>query len=224
MNEEQVKNAVVVQLNRMNYRILGVSAAKEHGVDIVAVYHDYGRRFLVETKGDSPPSAKNPASGREVRFTQALGQIVTRIRPASGYCYGIGLPDSYRGLALRRIRWQVAKHLNLHLFLVRSRTDVDVVGWKGIKAEKDAPKKIGPGKEKARKLSLVDAAIQVMRETGKPMTCQEVVDVVLSRKLWHGKSETPAATLYSLILRDIQKGGRDAQFKKVGRGHFVPTA
>ena len=50
------------------------------------------------------------------------------------------------------------------------------------------------------------------------MTCQEVVDVVLSRKLWHGKGETPAATLYSLVVRDIQKGAAMRSSRKSGAG------
>ena len=33
--------------------------------------------------------------------------------------------------------------------------------------------------------------------------------------------KTPAATLYSAILRECQKKGKDARFKKVDRGRFA---
>ena len=82
-------------------------------------------------------------------------------------------------------------------------------------AQKGAPR--GEGKH----LGLVDAAIQVMKAAGKPMNCQDVVKAILERKLWESAGKTPAATLYSSILREIVKNGADARFKKVERGQFA---
>ncbi|MGO8702196.1 MAG: winged helix-turn-helix domain-containing protein [Candidatus Brocadiia bacterium] len=84
--------------------------------------------------------------------------------------------------------------------------------------EKGAPR----GEEK--RLGLVDAAIQVMQETGEPMNCRDVVKAVLEQKLWTTDGKTPAATLYAAILREVQKKGTDARFKKVERGQFALTA
>jgi hypothetical protein len=81
--------------------------------------------------------------------------------------------------------------------------------------EKGAPR--GEGK----RLGLVEAAIQVMKAAGNPMNCQDVVKAILEKKLWETTGKTPAATLYSSILRDIQKKGADARFKKVDRGQFA---
>jgi hypothetical protein len=81
--------------------------------------------------------------------------------------------------------------------------------------EKGAPR--GEGK----RLGLVDAAIQVMKETGEPMNCKDIVKVILEKKLWETTGKTPDATLYSSILRDIQKKGSEARFKKVERGQFA---
>jgi hypothetical protein len=81
----------------------------------------------------------------------------------------------------------------------------------------------GEGAKKVKKPGLVDAAIQVMREAGKPMNCQEVVKVILEKKLWETTGKTPAATLYSSILREIQKKGSESRFKKVERGQFALT-
>ena len=47
---------------------------------------------------------------------------------------------------------------------------------------------------------------------------QEVVKAILEQKLWESAGKTPAATLYSSILREIQKKGAEARFKKVERG------
>ena len=81
--------------------------------------------------------------------------------------------------------------------------------------EKGAPR--GEGK----RLGLVDAAIQVMKEAGTPMNCKDIVKVILEKKLWETTGKTPDATLYSSILRDIQKKGAEARFKKVERGQFA---
>lgn len=37
------------------------------------------------------------------------------------------------------------------------------------------------------------------------MSCGEMIDVILKRRLWTTQGKTPAATLSSAILRDIKK-------------------
>jgi hypothetical protein len=78
-----------------------------------------------------------------------------------------------------------------------------------------------PKGDKTHKPGLVDAAIQVMKETGAPMNCQEVVKAILEKKLWSSAGKTPHATLYSSILREIQKKGAEARFVKTERGKFA---
>jgi len=103
---------------------------------------------------------------------------------------------------------------------------------KGAKTKAAAPKatKAASGRDVGQKgaprgqekrLGLVDAAIQVMKAAGKPMNCQEVVKAILEQNLWETAGKTPAATLYSSILREIQKKGSEARFKKVDRGQFA---
>jgi hypothetical protein len=79
------------------------------------------------------------------------------------------------------------------------------------------------GKKAAKKekpLSLLDAAAQVLKSNGKPMRCKEMVGAVMNRGLWTTDAPTPAATLYSAILREMKKG-KDSRFKKTDRGHFA---
>ena len=77
-----------------------------------------------------------------------------------------------------------------------------------------------PAKEK--RVGLVDAAILILHEAGnKPMNVKDIVEAILAKKLWSTTGKTPAATLYSSILRDIQKKGSEARFKKVDRGQFA---
>ncbi len=74
-----------------------------------------------------------------------------------------------------------------------------------------------------RKASLLDLAAEVLAKAGKPMTCKAIVEQVLATGRWTTKGKTPAATLYSAILRECQKKGKDARFEKVGRGEFAAT-
>jgi hypothetical protein len=80
----------------------------------------------------------------------------------------------------------------------------------------------GAPQAKEKRVGLVDAAILVLHEAGnKPMNVKEIIQVVLARKLWSTTGKTPGATLYSCILREIQKKGSEARFKKVERGQFA---
>jgi hypothetical protein len=80
----------------------------------------------------------------------------------------------------------------------------------------------GAPQAKEKRVGLVDAAILVLHEAGnKPMNVKEIVEAVLAKGIWKSNGKTPAATLYSCILREIQKKGAEARFKKVDRGLFA---
>ena len=77
-------------------------------------------------------------------------------------------------------------------------------------------------KTDAKKLSQVEAAIQVLAKAGEPMNCKAMVEAMTKQGLWASPGgATPDATLYSSILRDINTKGKDARFKKTDRGHFT---
>jgi len=74
---------------------------------------------------------------------------------------------------------------------------------------------------KQERPGLLNLAAKVLSEAGEPMTCKEMVERVLATGLWQTKGRTPAATLYSAILRHIQTKGEAARFRKVERGKFA---
>lgn len=98
----------------------------------------------------------------------------------------------------------------------------------GVTIPKPSKKQPAPPKPKAAKPalakrtgpSLIEAAIQVLGENKQPMTCAQMVETILEQKLWSSTGKTPTATLYSAILRDIQKKGDSARFVHVARGQF----
>jgi len=72
--------------------------------------------------------------------------------------------------------------------------------------------------------TLLEAAIQVLEEHGEPMTCSQMIEKIFEKKLWSTTGKTPAQTLYSAILRELQKRGDDpkkpSRFVHVERGKF----
>ncbi len=78
---------------------------------------------------------------------------------------------------------------------------------------------------KPKKLSALDAAAQVLAETGQPMNTREMIETLAAKKLWTSPGgKTPHATLYSAILREINEKGKDARFTKTERGKFAANA
>ena len=88
------------------------------------------------------------------------------------------------------------------------------------KAAKGAGKPRTKAEPKPKKLTLLDAAAQVLKGKGEPMRCKEIVAAVVEKGLWKTDAPTPEATLYSGILREMKKG-KDSRFRKTDRGHFT---
>jgi hypothetical protein len=75
---------------------------------------------------------------------------------------------------------------------------------------------------KPKKLSALDAAAQLLAETGQAMTCSSMIEAMVAKGYWTSPGgKTPAATLYSVILRELNTKGAKARFKKTGRGLFA---
>ena len=86
----------------------------------------------------------------------------------------------------------------------------------------------GRGRKKAagndHKFSALDAAAKVLSASGQAMNCQEMIQVMADKGYWTSPGgKTPAATLYSAILRELQTKGNAARFRKTERGKFEAT-
>ena len=77
---------------------------------------------------------------------------------------------------------------------------------------------------KAKKLSALAAAAQVLAETGQPMACKEMIEAMAQKGYWSSPGgKTPSATLYSAITKEISTKGKESRFKKTDRGRFART-
>jgi hypothetical protein len=62
----------------------------------------------------------------------------------------------------------------------------------------------------------------VLAEDGGALNCQEMIDAMAKKGYWTSPGgKTPAATLYSAILREISSKGNGSRFKKTERGKFA---
>lgn len=89
------------------------------------------------------------------------------------------------------------------------------------KAEKKEKKEKAPKKERH---SAINIAADILRHAATPMTTGEMMDAMLKKHKWETKGKTPAATLYSAILREMKVKGKASRFAKTERGKFAAVA
>jgi hypothetical protein len=102
-------------------------------------------------------------------------------------------------------------------------------GAKGAPTEKAEATKHAAKKPKAnssenkpKRVSAIDAAAQLLAASKEPMGCKEMIEAMAAKGLWTSPGgKTPAATLYSSIIREIATKGKDARFVKTERGRFA---
>lgn len=71
-------------------------------------------------------------------------------------------------------------------------------------------------------MSAIDAAAQVLGKAKQPMRAGELIQQMEAQGLWTSPDgKTPASTLYSAIMREINLKGSEARFAKVERGMFA---
>ena len=102
--------------------------------------------------------------------------------------------------------------------------EASVERTKAKKAPIDAPRstKATTKASRTERLSALDAAARVLTDAAEPMTCRALIEAMAARGLWTSPGgQTPHATLYSALLREINTKGDNARFVKVDRGRFA---
>ncbi len=111
----------------------------EHGVDIKVRNDRFARYWLIEVKGDPSTKVKNPSGSMSSSFNSALGQIITRMNRNGkrsykyGYKYGIAFPSSFRKMVINKIPFDAMDKLNLYVFFVDNKMNVEEIDWKVMK-------------------------------------------------------------------------------------------
>jgi hypothetical protein len=100
-----------------------------------------------------------------------------------------------------------------------------VSGTEQPKAKTTTKSKPTNDQPKIEKMSALDAAAKVLGEATEPMATKEMIDAMSAKGYWTSPGgQTPHATLYAAILREINVKGREARFAKTDRGRFALAA
>jgi hypothetical protein len=90
---------------------------------------------------------------------------------------------------------------------------------------KKAAKTKKANEPKAKKVSAIDAAAQVLASAKEPMNAKAMIEAMATKGLWTSPGgKTPHATLYSAIIREIALKGKESRFVKKDRGQFAAKA
>lgn len=99
---------------------------------------------------------------------------------------------------------------------------VGTIGEPAPEAVKPRRQRKAPAGPQEKKLSALDAAAKLLAETAQPMTCHEMIAQMAAKGYWSSpKGRTPAATLYSSVMREIAAKREKARFVKTDRGTFA---
>ena len=92
-------------------------------------------------------------------------------------------------------------------------------------AGKPKGKKVKTGTEPPKRMSALDAAAKVLGESAEPMATKEMIDAMSAKGYWTSPGgQTPHATLYAAILREINVKGTESRFAKTDKGRFALAA
>lgn len=71
------------------------------------------------------------------------------------------------------------------------------------------------------KMSLLNAAVEVLRQNGKPLNTREIVAKAVADGLWNSTgAKTPNQTLYGSIFREIATKKNPRSVKSAEKGKF----
>ncbi len=79
-----------------------------------------------------------------------------------------------------------------------------------------------PAETLPEKHTALNAAARVLAEAGIPMSCKELIAAMSTKGYWTTPGgQTPAATLYAAMRREMTVKGNSARFTQVGPGRFA---
>jgi len=70
-------------------------------------------------------------------------------------------------------------------------------------------------------MNIQDAAIQILKDAGKPLHANEIAKLIIDSGLWKSDGKTPEATVSARLYSDIKSNGDKSPFVKVGPQTFA---
>ncbi len=92
------------------------------------------------------------------------------------------------------------------------------------KADEAKATKGNRGGKPRGKMSLLDAAVEIMKGTKKPLSVKEITRVIFEQGLAASNGRTPHATLSAAMGREVAGKGTQSRFRRAERGRFELNA
>ncbi len=87
---------------------------------------------------------------------------------------------------------------------------------------KPKSKKVKTVADQPKKMSALDAAAKVLGESKEPMATKAMIEAMSAKGYWTSPGgQTPHATLYAAILREINVKGSESRFTRTDKGRFA---
>lgn len=91
-----------------------------------------------------------------------------------------------------------------------------------VEPETDETQNPAPEAAPSKRISLMDAAVAVLKESGEPMNTREMVKAAIERGYWTPTAcKTPEQTLYGNIFREIKTKEHPRIVKSNVKGKFI---
>ena len=91
-----------------------------------------------------------------------------------------------------------------------------------VNIEPVTPAPVEPETKPAKRMSLMDAAVAVLKDNGKPMNTREMVKAATEKGYWTPTAcRTPEQTLYGSIFREIKTKEQPRIVKSEVKGKFI---
>jgi hypothetical protein len=91
------------------------------------------------------------------------------------------------------------------------------------KADEQKPSGNRGGKPRG-KMSMLDAAVEILKGSTEPITVKEITRAVFEKDLAASNGRTPHATLSAAMGREIAAKGAESRFRRADRGRFALNA
>ncbi len=85
---------------------------------------------------------------------------------------------------------------------------------------KPAAEPSGKGGKPKGKMSMLDAAAEILKTAKEPLCCKDICRAIFEKKLAESSGRTPHATISAAMGREINSQGKNSRFRKASRGLF----
>jgi len=106
---------------------------------------------------------------------------------------------------------KIARKNKVHI--VKSTTD-------DTPKDKQSAEPSGKGGKPKGKMSMLDAAAEILKTAKEPLCCKDICRSIFEKKLAESSGRTPHATISAAMGREIKVLGKNSRFRRADRGRF----